>query len=170
MFRSFRRALPLLASILAAGCSGKSSTAPGVPSPIHTEPSAARSATIGQEGGVIAATSTAGITYTLVVPPHALPTPVTITITPVTALPMPGSGTPAAALDCRPNGLTLERAAILVIEGAGLPGAGKIPIGFAATSDADSFALAGAVANSGKFVLQVPHFSIQGLQFGTTAA
>lgn len=168
-----RCALLLIAAAtlpLGGGCSeGTDPAGPDDTGNVTVESGQAASALIGAEGGSLSATSSAGIVYTLVVPPDALAEPRTITMTPVTAVAnLALSGGLAGGVAFAPSGLVLDAPATLSIQAPTEPPAGQLPIAAAYSGDAETIAPTLATREAGLWTLLVPHFSGATVGFGTT--
>jgi hypothetical protein len=119
--------------------------------------SAAASAEIGTAGGVIRARAANGTTYELEVPPGALASPETLTLTPVATLRgMPG-GKNALAVQFAPDGLAFARPAKLRIDPPRRPG--KRATGLAYSGSGADLTLAPASHQGGSLTVDVSHFS-----------
>ena len=118
---------------------------------------ASASAVIGTAGGAVRARAADGTTYELAVPPEALVSPETLTLTPVAKLgSMPG-GKDALAVQFAPDGLTFARPATLRITPP-RPRARR-PVGLAYSRSGADLELAPASRNGGSLVVEVSHFS-----------
>jgi hypothetical protein len=118
---------------------------------------AAASAVIGSAGGVVRARAADGTTYELAVPPGALVSPETLTLTPVAKLgSMPG-GEDALAVQLAPDGLTFARPATLRI--APPTPRGKRAVGLAYSGSGGDLELAPASRNGRSLAVEVSHFS-----------
>lgn len=129
---------------------------------------AAVTQTVGSNGGTLTTTA-AGITYRLEVPAGALPTDVSIRMTPITSVGnLPLTGGLVAAVDLQPSGLRFSRAATLRVTVAAPPRAGLRLAGFSMNDDGTKVAreLAGASANEVR--IAIAHFTAAGAAFGTT--
>ncbi len=108
-------------------------------------------------------TTSAGTTYTLVLPKGALQQAVQITLTPLTSihgLPFPNGL--LAAVKLEPSGTRFLRPVTLRIQGVGAIPAGKTLIGFTAPDTGGAFVLVPAKLSNGVLELVVPHFSLLG--------
>jgi len=118
-------------------------------------------------GGTLSATAANGTVFTLEVPPNALLTDKTITMTPVTAIDrLPFSGGLVAAVDLQPSGLSLMDAARLTIRTPSpLPQAEETP--FAWNGSGEDFFLYPPVAANGDLQMYVFHLGGYGVGRGT---
>jgi hypothetical protein len=152
--------LALTLAALLGGCGGDS--APTTPAGANVTVEAARraTATIGPEGGSVSATSGAGTAFRLDVPAGALPAPIEIAMTPISAIDgLPYSGGLTGAVQLEPSGLVLVKPAMLTIgTAADLAGEQRL-VGFNFQGDADAFAPTAASDGSGGIRVPVPHFS-----------
>ncbi|HEX9562843.1 MAG TPA: putative Ig domain-containing protein [Gemmatimonadaceae bacterium] len=160
-------------SLIVATAEGKSDTSVVLvpPGPVSATKEAANAATVTLDGGggTIEATDADGVHYTLVVPPLALMSPVTITMTPlanVSGLPL--SGGFVAGVDFQPSGLVFAEAATLTIAMSPQPPGGQRLVGFTATSEGQDLTVTTATAGASAIVMPVKHFSLIGTGFGTT--
>jgi hypothetical protein len=111
------------------------------------------------DGGTVRATGADGITYTLVVPPGAVGTPTTVTLTPVTEVTgLPGLDAPLAGVHGGPAGLQFARPARLTIEvpGGVPPAAG---LGLLIADDGSGAKLLPLLAGATRIELEMRHFS-----------
>jgi hypothetical protein len=125
---------------------------------------------IGSAGGVLTATSSAGITYTLTIPAGALQAPTRITLTPIkdqTHLPV--SGGFAAGADFQPAGLQFAQPVRLAAHPLPAAPAGMQLIAVTFEGDGDSLGLAPLADSSGTLITFLTHFSAASFIFGTTA-
>jgi hypothetical protein len=119
--------------------------------------SAAASAEIGTAGGVVSARAADGTRYELDVPPGALVSPETLTLTPVKTLgSMPG-GKHALAVQFAPDGLTFARPATLRVSAPRT--SGRRAVGLAYSGSGGDLELAPASRAGESLVLDVSHFS-----------
>lgn len=130
---------------------------------------AARTATvlIGPDGGEVTTTAADGTVSRLTVPPGALVSEQTISMTPVLGITgLPFSGELVAAVHFTPDGLQLARPATLTLT---LPGqvdpAGLL--GFVFDDTGTNFEVVSASVNGATLALQVLHFSTAGTAEGT---
>ncbi|HXV14435.1 MAG TPA: hypothetical protein VEC56_09540 [Candidatus Krumholzibacteria bacterium] len=134
---------------------------------VSVESSNRETATIGSAGGSVSTTNNAGITYTLDIPPYALPGDVEIAITPVTAIDnLPFDGRLEGAVRLGPSGLQLIKPAILTIAQAPSASGTERLIGFAYQGDADSFEPAAAIDGTTEIRVPITHFSGAGAASG----
>jgi len=133
-------------------------TAPFTPT---LEPGQAASALIAPAGGTLTATGTSGATYTLTVPPGALATATTLTLTPIASLAnLPLSGL-VAAVRAEPEGLEfLVPVTLTITVPGGLPAQGLV--GFTARGDGAQFQLIPVQATGNTVSFSVMHFSVFG--------
>ncbi len=125
-------------------------------------------AAIGAEGGTVEATATDGTVYTLTIPADAMPGPVTIKMTPVSAIAdLPLAGGLAGGVELQPTGLRFTQSATLTIATSATPPSGQIPIGFSYEGDAETLLLAAGGLLNGILTVSVQHFSGAGIGFGT---
>ncbi len=125
-------------------------------------------ASVGSEGGTVEATATDGTVYTLTIPPDALPEPVTIKMTPVSAIAdLPLDGGLAGGVELQPAGLRFTQSATLTVATSLVPAGGQIPIGFSYEGDAEAIVLAAGGLVNGALTVAVQHFSGAGIGFGT---
>lgn len=159
---------------IVATAESKSDTAairvPAPPIVVSLEPGAAKTATIGQAGGRLETVDAAGIRYTFDVAAGALMTPVAITMTPARSVAnFPLSGGLVAGVEFAPSGLSFAVPAMLTVVTTRQPAAGQLMLGlvYDAPTDAPEIGLA---ARSGTSIsLQVPHFTLVTVGFGTAA-
>ena len=161
-------------SVLAAcwlaipGCSSNPS-APGEPGDgrVALETSAREAGTIGVGGGSIATTSSSGVTYTLEIPPNALPGDVEIAITPVSSISnLPFAGRLEGAVQLEPSGLELLKPAVLTIAKAPSTSATEQLVAFAYEGNAEAFEPAAAIDGTTEIRTLVSHFSGAGAASG----
>lgn len=143
------------------------------PAPLNVAPTleagAASTATIGTAGGTITATDSRGTAFTLVIPAQALPGDTTITMTPVASIGrLPFSGGLVGAVDLKPDGLRLFRAATLRIEPQVMPPlASQAPFLYhGAGKNFHSYPL---TADRSKLELSLMHFTGGGVATATGA-
>jgi hypothetical protein len=159
----------LLVLSLSCGGDGGGPSDPVEPAKVTTEAGKAASKTVGISGGTMSTTASDGTKYTLVIPQGALARPTRITMTPVLAI----DGLPVLADDVAggvqfsPSGLVFARPLTLTIENAPAAGANEFPIAVDYAGDADAFTVGVAIAQDGKIVVPIRHFSGFGLDFGT---
>jgi hypothetical protein len=119
-------------------------------------------ATVGADGGTIAATAPDGTDLVLDIPAHALLAPVEITMTPITAITGDifdvDPGVHGARLE--PDGLVLLTPARLELTGTM---GGPASVGWAAGGDGDNFHLDLTTATDHSLVLSITHFSVHGV-------
>jgi hypothetical protein len=155
--------------LAACGGGGADPADPPAGPKLATEPARAVTATIGSRGGTISATSSAGVVYTLTVPPLALAEPRAITLTPVSAIRgLALDGGLVAAVDLQPGGLVLDAPATLTIRAATAPPAGRLAIALGYQGDAAAFAPTVSRRDAVTWTLLVSHFSGAAVGFGTT--
>lgn len=151
----------LALTALLAGCGGGDGgpAAPGGGN-VALEGDRRQAAVLGPAGGQVAATSRGGVTFTLEVPPGALPGEVEIAVTPVAAIAgLPPGAALVAAAQLEPSGLRLVAPAMLTVAGAAAPGDGRRVIGFGYEGDAGTIEPTAALAAGGSLVVPVFHFS-----------
>ena len=137
---------------------------------IALESSKAVSDSIGPTGGVLTATSSAGITYTLTIPAGALQAPTTITLTPIKDQQnLPVSGGFAAGADFQPAGLRFAQPVRLTATPLPAPPTGMQLIAVTFGGDGDSLGLAPLADRDGMPITVITHFSGASFVFGTTA-
>ena len=137
---------------------------------VTLEASRAVSDSIGSAGGVITATSSSGITYTLTIPAGALQAPTRITLTPIKDQKnLPTSGGFAAGADFQPAGLQFAQLVRLAATPLPAAPAGMQLIGVTFEGDGDSLGLAPLADSSGTLITFITHFSGTSFVFGTTA-
>lgn len=126
------------------------------------ETTTAATGEIGPEGGTLAATSAAGVTFTLTIPAEALFAPVMITITPIASVVgEPVGDTPTAAVHLAPEGLAFLKPVELAITGFALD---SEPIGIGASGAGEDFHLLPATdAGDGTVTVTTMHFSSFGV-------
>jgi Big-like domain-containing protein len=133
----------------------------------------ATSATIGNAGGTITATSAAGVTYNFIVPALALDSSVRITVTPIARIGgLPFSGGLLGGVEFQPSGLKLGPGVQLVIKtSAAIPALGPNQrlVGFTFDGNVDSSSVQPAAPKNGGFAITVEHFSGGGLAVGNVA-
>ncbi len=137
----------------------------GPPNPLDLQPtldeSKSASAVIGSEGGSVSAIGSDGATYTLEVPPKALPLPTTITMTPLSdlhGLPMDPAPEHLLGVELAPGGLRMAfPARLTMVPKAALPKAGVATGDYLGDGQDAGLAIA-AVTDTGISV-EVPHFS-----------
>ena len=115
--RTYRNAAGTFASVGDTGAfRGGYSVAP------VADPSHAVSGDLDMTGGSITATGADGAVFTLEIPPQALPSPETVTLTPVSRIDrFPFSGGLVAGVEIEPNGLDLMLPATLTIQPGSAP-------------------------------------------------
>lgn len=119
-------------------------------------------ASIGPDGGSVAATAADGTEYSLVVPPDAVLEDTEISLTPILSIDdLPMSGGLIAGVHFEPSGLELFRTATLTVT---LPearsfGPEQLLAGFTYDGDGDNLALGIAAADANAFTLPITHFS-----------
>jgi hypothetical protein len=165
-------ALTLGAARVVAEAEGKRDTAtvrvPALPIEVSLEAGAARNASLGQDGGVITATSSSGVRYSLSIPPGALLEVVTITMTPASRIDhLPTSGGFVAGVDLAPSGLVLAAPATLTIEAAKLPTGSERAIGLHYSDEAGLPAVVPLAVTGSKVTMKVGHFSVPVVASGT---
>ncbi len=160
----------LLVLAAASGCGdGSDPSSPSDSQNVATEPGQAETATIGSDGGTLSATSSAGIVYTLTVPPDGLAVPQTITLTPVTAIAnLTLAGGLVGGVDLEPSGLVLDAPATLTISANTVPPAGQLAIAIGYAGDAAAIMPAFHRHEAGVWTLPISHFSGAAMGFGTT--
>ncbi|HEV8149637.1 MAG TPA: Ig-like domain-containing protein, partial [Gemmatimonadales bacterium] len=137
--------------------------------PLDLESSRAVNDSIGPAGGVLTATGSNGITYTLSVPANALLTRRRITMTPVRVIrTVPLSGV-LGAVDLQPSGLRFARPARLRIGASTAPPGGMRLLGFSYEAQGDSVAPAITADSGSSVTVLLNHFSGGGAGFGTSA-
>lgn len=154
--------LVLVAGLAVAPGCGRDAGGPTEPGPgnVKLEPENRTEATIGRDGGVLTATNSAGLTFTLDVPPGAVPGDITIAMTPVQSIEnLPFAGGLAAAVSLEPSGLNFIRPAWLAIETTATPGAGQHLVGFMYEDDAESFTYTAGAQVGDQVRVLVTHFS-----------
>ncbi len=128
---------------------------------------AATTQSIGPNGGVLT-TSAGGITYRLEVPAGALPTAVSIRMTPMTTVGnLPLSGGLVAAADLQPTGLQFAKAALLRMSVVAPARSGLVLAGFSMNDDGTKVTRELAASRSTEVVVSVSHFTGAGAAFGT---
>jgi hypothetical protein len=130
---------------------------------VHLQGDRAVTQDVGTAGGTIEATAADGTVTTLVIPAGALPGPVDITLTPLSALDgLPFSGGLAGGVQMAPDGLQLLRPARLTIAPASPPaGAVRLPFGYARAGESLH------LLPEGDDGIEIDHFSGAGLASGT---
>jgi hypothetical protein len=158
-------------SALAEGKTGTAQLTVTDPGPrITTEASTSASGTIGVEGGSITTTSTGGVAYTLIVPAGALPGPVLIHMTPVTAVrKFPLSGGLVGGVEFQPSGLEFAQPARLRVAILQRPAAGMRLLGLTGDGDATVLLPQPAIDSGTVASLPIRHFSHGLVGFGTIA-
>ena len=120
-------------------------------------------------GGEITATAANGTTYKLEIPQNALASGENITLTPVVAVDgSPLSGGLIGAVEIRPHGLELLRAATLTIQPAGSAGPVSGQTGFLSHAAGEDFHLY-PLALGSELRLHLTHFSTPGVAQATDA-
>ena len=159
----FHYVLTLVALVIVGSLScSDDPTAPEEPteSNVSVESSNREVATIGPSGGSVTTTSDAGVTYTLDVPPGAVPGDIEIAITPVTAIDnLPFSGRLEGGVRLGPSGLHLLVPALLTIDRAPSTSGTERLLGFSYEGDADSFEPAAAIDGTTEIRVPITHFS-----------
>jgi hypothetical protein len=119
-------------------------------------------------GGTISAVGGDGSRFTLTVPPNALPTDTTVTVTPVSSIAgLPLSGGLVAAVHLEPEGLHFNAPVVLRIEPArAVPPAQQMGFGYLGTGD--DFHLY-PLDRGGTLGMRLLHFSGAGVAAGTQA-
>lgn len=126
------------------------------------------STVIGSAGGTVTAASASGLRYDLVVPPLALDSAVTITITPLKAFnKLPLSGGLVGAVEFQPAGLRFRAPATLTIKAAPAVPANQRLVGFSFGTGGDSVAVKPAAPGNGQVAVLVSHFSGAGVALAT---
>ncbi len=130
--------------------------------------SATANATVGVDGGTVKASS-GGLAYTLSIPPGALDSDTSISVTPAQSIAnLPFSNGIVAAAQFEPSGLHLHLPATLTID---LPAsvAGTGLIGFLVGDDGSTFEAVHAQLSWLSLTIPVNHFTIGGAGHGTVA-
>jgi hypothetical protein len=114
-------------------------------------------------GGSVSATSSAGVVYTLEIPPQALTEDVEIRITPVASMQnVPLASRVQGAVEFQPSGLQFREPAILRMSVAPqVPDSMRL-VGFSATGEGTDFGVELAQARDGSTEVPVRHFSVAG--------
>jgi hypothetical protein len=136
---------------------------------VRLDQSRAVSADIPTTGGTISATASDGTVFTLTIPPDALLSDETITMTPVTAVDgLPLSGGLAGAVDLAPTGLRLFQLATLTITpAAAVPLAEEMT--FAWRGNGEEFFLYPPELGTSAISMKLSHFSGYGVGRGSAA-
>lgn len=158
---------------LLVACGGGSEDAAvpaGIGASVTLDASRAVSDSIGSEGGVLVATASSGITYTLTIPPGALPVPTKITLTPIKDQQhLPVSGGFAAGADFQPAGLQFAQPVRFSATPLPAPAAGMQLIAITFEGDGNALGLAPLANGNGTSTTLLTHFSGASFVFGTTA-
>ena len=158
---------------LLVACGGGSEDAAvpaGIGASVTLDASRAVSDSIGSEGGVLVATASSGITYTLTIPPGALPVPTKITLTPIKDQQhLPVSGGFAAGADFQPAGLQFAQPVRFSATPLPAPAAGMQLIAITFEGDGNALGLAPQANGNGTSTTLLTHFSGASFVFGTTA-
>lgn len=159
-FNEFSSGLLLVFVLALSGCADNNNEAPSdQSSPIETT----ISASIGPDGGSVSARSSAGVSYTLVVPFGALTEATNIQLTPLADVgDSPLSRDLLGAVLMEPSGLTFKSAATLRIEATATPGAGEVLVGFSGANDGSNIGLKPAVVVESVTEISINHFSTAG--------
>jgi hypothetical protein len=136
---------------------------------VRLDQSRAVSADIPTTGGTVSATASDGTVFTLTIPPDALLSDETITMTPVTAVDgLPLSGGLAGAVDLAPTGLRLFQLATLTITpAAAVPLAEEMT--FAWRGNGEEFFLYPPELGTSAISMKLMHFSGYGVGRGSAA-
>lgn len=152
--------LMLFFSLALSACSSDGDNTSSTPSiPIETT----ISASIGNEGGSISATSTEGVSYTLVIPVGALTETVNIQLTPLANMgASPLNRGLVGAVTMEPSGLVFARAVTLHIDAVATPETDEILAGFILANDGSALGLRPPVVVDGGIEISFSHFSTAG--------
>ncbi len=122
---------------------------------------------VARTGGTITVGGAPGTNkFTLVIPPDGLLSDETITMTPVASIPDLLPFTLAAAVDLKPEGLQLSKAATLTIDPATpIPAAEETPFGY--HGDGNDLYLQPLERNTPQITFKLMHFSTAGVANGT---
>ena len=157
---------------ITATVDGKSGTAQvtvPAPLPLDLDPSRTSSDSIGPQGGTLTAAGANGVSYTFVIPPHALQAPHRITMTPVKGMGrLPFSGGLLGGVDFQPAGLRLAVPGSLRMVAPGPRPPGLTLVGFSYQGQADSLTPVATADSTGSVTVLVSHFSGVGGGFGTS--
>ncbi|MFN8574755.1 MAG: Ig-like domain-containing protein [Gemmatimonadaceae bacterium] len=147
---------------------GSASIAVVLPPKVVLDAGRATSASVGAAGGTLTATSSAGLTYELRIPPLALDTSVNITLAPLKAFNrLPLSGGLVGAVEFQPAGLTFRAPATLVIKTSPNVPSNQRLVGFSFGTAGDALAPKPASTGGGQVSVLVSHFSGAGAGIGT---
>ena len=139
-------------------------SAVSVPDPAH-----AVSADLDGSGGTLTATGADGSRFTLELPPHSLPHPATVTLTPVSRIDgFPFSGGLVAGVEIEPEGLRLLQPATLTIQPAASVPANQI-LTYSYGRSGDELGLHPRLLGNPAIRLPLLHFSGYGAGAGTAA-
>lgn len=142
----------------------------GIGASVTLDASRAVSDSIGSDGGVLVATTSSGITYTLTIPPGALPVPTKITLTPIKDQQhLPVSGGFAAGADFQPAGLQFAQPVRFSATPLPAAPAGMQPTAITFEGDGNAVGLAPLTNRNGIATILLTHFSGASFVFGTTA-
>ena len=135
-----------------------------------TETDRASSATVGSGGGIVSATGSNGVSYTLEVPEGALTEPVEIRMTPISSM----GGAPLAAqvfgaVQFEPSGLAFVHPATLRIRALPTQAGGRTLIGFTTADDGGDFGFSLARVDGDDTIVLINHFSTGGATEATAA-
>lgn len=137
---------------------------------VTTEGATAASRTIGAEGGSISTVSSAGVNYTLLVPPNALANPQLITMTPITNVrKLPLSAGLAGGVEFKPSGLRFAAAARLRISIPSRPSGNLRLAGLSYEGDGVALSPLPTADSGTVVVMPIEHFSGAVAGFGTQA-
>ncbi len=139
-------------STLACGCAGPNGTA----------------GTIGPEGGTLQTTDDDGTAYTLTIPADAIPTGLTIAMTPNTAIDgYPLAGGVVAGVELEPSGTVFATPVTLEVETTATPDVGRVPVAILFSGDGPSFERSFVATGAGTFAVPMLHFSGGTVGFAT---
>lgn len=155
---------------ITATAGGKSGEANVVGGPrIGLESGRGTTAVIGVEGGTLSTSSASGVDYALTIPPGAVMAPVSITMTPISAVAkFPLSGGFGGGVDLQPSGLVLAVPAELRIEIGQRPSGTGLRLFALSYEGTGSLLLPDLVKDLGTEArLHISHFSGGAVGFGT---
>jgi hypothetical protein len=155
------RVAAVLVATAMVGCSGGDDTGPGPSSgAVRLETGSAVTLRVGREGGRLRATDASGRVYLLDIPALALRDSLSVTMTPVAGLDLPGGTSLVAAAHFAPEGLQLAVPARLAIVG---PGGATGIAAFGYSGDLDSLHLDFIGGRGDTVFVPVRHFSGAGV-------
>ena len=135
---------------------------------VTLDPTGRSEALVPMSGGTVTATGADGTTYSLVIPRDSLPADTTIALTPASIADMPFGHEPPLTVQLSPDGLVLDRTAILTITPARpIPRSEQIAFGYQAVGH--DLILASPVVGSDDIQIRVDHFSGNGVTRGLLA-